>query len=442
MNFLYSIFALAIVLGIIVLVHEWGHYIAARLMKVRVETFSFGFGKRLFGKKVGDTDFRLSLIPLGGYVKMAGEEEASPEAKPDEFQSKNRAQKIFILLMGPFMNLVLAFFILTVINLTGVEELQYRFEPPRIGHVSAGTAVEKADLKANDLILSFDGMKVSTWKELEVLVASSPGETVKVEFERDGQTMETDLTVMKDKKKKFGVAGFLWVQDTRIGDIVKNTPASQAGLKYGDRILAIDGQKISSFYEFQKIVAGSGGKSLSFDISRDNDVFSVNIVPEDIDGRGVVGLFPAIPMKMVKYPFFESMSQSLKEISRLTTLIFVSLRKMIVGKLSPENLSGPIDIASISRKAMFSGISSFFLLIAFISLNLGLVNLFPIPVLDGGHLLIFTIESIIRRDFNQKVKNILMNLGFMILIALMAFVILNDVAKQLPNGWKSMIPFL
>lgn len=442
MTVLYSILSLSIVLGIIVLVHEWGHYIAARLMKVRVETFSFGFGKRLFGKKVGDTDFRLSLIPLGGYVKMAGEEEASPEAKPDEFQSKNRAQKIFILLMGPFMNLVLAFFILTVINITGVEELEYRFEPPRIGHVVTGTAVEKAGLRVNDLILSFAGMTVSSWEELEVLVASTPGDTVKVIYERDGQTMETDLTVRQDEKKNFGVAGFLWIQDTTIGEVVKDTPAFNAGLKSGDRVIGVNNRKISSFYTFQEIISKSEGKNLTFEVSRKNEVFSIDVIPEDSGGRWVVGVFPEIPTKIIEYPLFKSMSLSLKKISRLTTLIFESLRKMVVGKLSPKNLSGPIDIANYSRKAMASGISNFFLLIAFISLNLGLVNLFPIPVLDGGHLLIFSIEAVIRKDFSQKVKNVLMNTGFLILIALMAFVILNDVAKLLPNGWRSMIPFL
>jgi regulator of sigma E protease len=500
--------AFGIVLGIIVIVHEFGHYIAARLMGVRVETFSFGFGKRILGKKVGDTDFRLSLIPLGGYVKMAGEEEWDPEnLKPDEFQAKNRGQKIFILVMGPLFNLLLAFAIFTIINITGVKAPAYKSEPPVIGYVEKGSAAEAADIQKGDRIVTINGKAVENWDDLELVISSSPEETLDVEIERDGQLSKKKMDVGTISTYRVGHAGLQWYYRTEVASLTKGEPAEAAGIKEGDVIYQVDGAPVS-YFEFSDAINESEGKKLTLQVLRGEEKIDVELASKKVyrlesqtfktldeatkmledtksalpelefgispkDGllvvvskdlqtmaeaekfqkmstlkvkanhRWIIGIaMMAYSPKVEKhYALFAAMGKSTRDLVKYTVLVFNAFKKMIVGKLSPKNLSGPMEIAEFSRKAMESGPTNFFMLIAFISLQLGIVNLFPIPALDGGHLMIFSIEAVLRKDFSQKVKNILMNIGFFILIALMVFVILNDIAKKLPNGWSSFLPF-
>ena len=443
MAFISTILVFSVVLGIIVIVHEFGHFIAARLMGVRVETFSFGFGKRLFGKKIGDTDFRISVFPLGGYVKMAGEDEYDPDnLKTDEFQAKNRAQKIFILLMGPLMNIILALLILTIINITGVESEKYKSEPPVIGLIAEESPAKKAGLEVGDLVLNVDGYKVKDWKELELEIGSNPDNLIKIVYEREGKQFSTELMVESDNEYNIGDAGFYWKYRVMIGSVKANSPASFAGIQPDDIIYSINGDDITPF-NITKIISKNPGIPLNFRIKRGESFIEKEITPQKSGERVEigVGLIQYSPMINVKYGFFDAVSKSIKDTIRLTSLVFDAFRKMIVGKLSAKNLSGPIEIAKFSKRAFDSGLSEFFMLIAFISLQLGIVNLFPIPALDGGHLMIYSIESLIRREFSMKVKLALINVGFFILLTLMAFVILNDIAKNLPNGWNSFLPF-
>ena len=494
-SFIVSILPFIIVLGIIVIVHELGHYIAARLMGVRVEVFSFGFGLRLFGKKIGETDFRLSLIPLGGYVKMAGEEEYDPnDLKPYEFHAKNRGQKIFILVMGPAMNVLLAFLIFTVINIAGVEVPIYRSYPPQIGYVEIGSPAEKAGIQKGDIIRTVEGRSINDWEKLEIIIGANANQKLPIEFERDGKLLETEIELRSFSRHNIGDAGIDWGFKTQIGKVDEDSPAFHAGLKTDDILLAVNSEPIS-IYEIAPVISKSAGKPLQFRVKRGESEFDREIVPEkvyfletqpietpeeveeklkeikakvkDLDfgytrtegkfkiisetmdtppdrgtyqatalltpgEKGIIGIEMAkyVPTIEKRYGFFAAMGHSVEKMVDLVDLVFNAIRKMIVGKLSPKSLSGPIEIASFSQKAFESGFSSFILLIAFISLQLGLINLLPIPALDGGHLMIFSIESVIRRDFSPKVKNILMNIGFFILIALMAFVIVIDILKS------------
>lgn len=442
---LYKILSLAIVLGIIVLVHELGHFIAARLMKVKVETFSFGFGKRLFGKKFGDTDVRVSLIPLGGYVKMAGEEDyEAKDPKPYEFQAKNRAQKIFILIMGPAMNFVLAFFIMIFVNLSGVEVAQYKSEPPVLHYIQKDSPAEKAGLKSGDLILSIAGDKVPDWKNLELMIASNPNEDLAIRYEREGKVGETVLRVGVMTRENRYPSGIFWGFKTLIRSVDKGMPADIGGMKRGDILLKINGEEVS-FFQVHNIITGSPGEELTFTVRRGDgdELIDLKITPQT-DGKETkigIGLNPYTPSTKKHFNLFGAIGRSFDEMVNMTVLTVSAIEKLITSKIKLSDASGPMDIAEISYDALESGLSSFFVLIAFLSLHIGLLNLLPIPVLDGGHLLIYTIESIIRRDISPKLKIILMNIGFFLLVALMAYIILNDIAKRLPNGWNSLLPF-
>jgi regulator of sigma E protease len=443
MNILYQFLTFLFVLGIIVLVHELGHYIAARLMKIRVEVFSFGFGKRLFGKKVGDTDFRLSLIPVGGYVRMAGEEDFDPEhSAPDQFMAKNRAQKIFTLLMGPLMNLVLALLLIIMVNMGGIEKDSYKMEKPVIGYIEKGSPAEKAGLLPGDFLQAINGKKVPNWEEVEILIGTNPRENLRIDFRRGNAPRVTELKVAASKQYEFGYAGFYWQWPAEISKVAPGYPAARAGLKPGDRITAVDDRPVATYFELVDIIHASPGKLLRLTIQRGGDTFTAGLTPVAENGVGIIGFNVKIATTRIRYGFAATVKNSFQEASRWTFLTFDAFKKIVQRKISVKSFSGPIEIARISQQALASGFSNFFMLIAFISLQLGIVNLFPIPGLDGGHLLIFTVEAVIRRDLNAKLKNILLYAGFAFLISLMAFIMLNDVAKTLPNGWKSLLPFL
>jgi regulator of sigma E protease len=443
MNVIYQFLTFLVVLGIIVLVHELGHYIAARLMKIRVEVFSFGFGKRLFGKKIGTTDFRVSLVPVGGYVRMAGEEEYDPQnPRPDEFMAKNRAQKIFTLLMGPVMNLLLALLLIVIVNMGGVETDSYKLEKPVIGYIAKDSPAEISGLLPGDVLLAINGKKTPNWKEVEITIGTNPKESLQIDYLRNNALQTTRLKVATSSRYEIGYAGFYWQLPAVINDVAKGYPAGKAGLKPGDTIIAVNENPVANYFALADIIHRSPGKPLTLNYKRDGQLLAVSLTPVAENGVGIIGFNVRIATTKIQYGLAAAVQNSFQEAGRLMFLTFDAFKKIIQRKISVKSFSGPIEIARVSQQALESGFSNFFMLIAFISLQLGIVNLFPIPGLDGGHLLIFTIEAIIRRDLNQKLKTILIYAGFAFLISLMVFIILNDIAKTLPNGWQSIFPFL
>jgi regulator of sigma E protease len=443
MNVIYQFLTFLVVLGIIVLVHELGHYIAARLMKIRVEVFSFGFGKRLFGKKIGATDFRVSLVPVGGYVRMAGEEEYDPQnPRPDEFMAKNRAQKIFTLLMGPVMNLLLALLLIVIVNMGGVETDSYKLEKPVIGYIAKDSPAEISGLLPGDVLLAINGKKTPNWKEVEITIGTNPKESLQIDYLRNNALQTTRLKVATSSRYEIGYAGFYWQLPAVINDVAKGYPAGKAGLKPGDTIIAVNENPVANYFALADIIHRSPGKPLTLNYKRDGLLLAARLTPVAENGIGIIGFNVRIATTKIQYGLAAAVQNSFQEAGRLMFLTFDAFKKIIQRKISVKSFSGPIEIARVSQQALESGFSNFFMLIAFISLQLGIVNLFPIPGLDGGHLLIFTIEAIIRRDLNQKLKTILIYAGFAFLISLMVFIILNDIAKTLPNGWQSIFPFL
>jgi regulator of sigma E protease len=437
-----TILAFVIVFGILVFVHEFGHFFMAKLVGIRVDVFSFGYGKRLFGFKKGDTDYRVSLIPMGGYVKFPGEDvyEEGREVGPGDFMAAKRWQRLLTILMGPIMNILLAIVLVAAINMVGAPVLVYQSQAPVIGWVEPDSPAEKAALQIDDEILSIDGQRTETWSDVELAVGTKPKRTIKLEVKRGDEILNVYLLTEGKTIHEMGYAGFFGKILTEIRMVVPGDPAEKAGFKPGDLILEIDGQPIY-FIQFLEKIKNSPDIELNFRIRRGEEILDIPVVPRLKGDIGWIGITPGIESVEERLSFFVAFGQSVKDNMRLTFLVINFIKDLMTGEATARQLGGPIEIANLSYTAMRMGLLALMSWIALISLQLGIINLFPIPVLDGGQILVILLEGLFRRDFSPKVKQIVMQIGFAIFIVLIVFIILNDVVKRLPNGWNSLIPF-
>ncbi len=437
-----TILSFLIVFGILVFIHELGHFVMAKLVGIRVEVFSFGYGKRLFGFKKGHTDYRISILPMGGYVKFLGEGVFEPNRPmaPDDFAAKTRWQRFLVIVMGPVMNIVLALLIVAGINMVGVNSPVYQDQVPVIGWLEPGSPAAKADLRIDDHIISINGRKTATWTDVEMAVSTRPESVLRLEIGRGDAVLRVPLTTEKRTKYDMGYAGFYGKVLTQVQMVTAGSPAEKGGLKAGDLIEKIDGEPIY-FYKFIPTIEKNPDRELTFEIRRDGAPMSLKITPRKQGQVGKIGVLQAAQSITRKYPFFAALGQSIQENKRLMFLIVDFLKNLVTGQASTRQLGGPLEIANFSYAALRMGFLALMSWIAVISLQLGVLNLFPIPVFDGGQLFVLIIESIFRRDLSPKARNVWMQIGFVIFVALIVFVILNDFVKKLPNGWKSILPF-
>lgn len=442
-NVLGTILAFTVVFGILVFVHEFGHFFMAKLVGVRVEVFSFGYGKRLVGLKRGQTDYRISLLPLGGYVKLLGEGmfETDRPIAPDDMMAKTRFQRLLIMAMGSIMNIVLAVVVVAFLNGVGTSVPEYLDAPPVIGWIEGGSPAERAGLRIDDEIVRISGREVRTWTDVQMAVGSRPDRTVPVEICRAGEVLPpVELRTESVTPYQMGYAGFQAKILTQVQMVLAKSPAEKAGLRPGDVIRAIDGATVY-FYQFLDVVRKSPGRELVFTVERGGATLALPVTPRLEGDIGKIGISQVPKSVVKKYGFFAAVSQSLRENTRNAFLVIRFIRDLFTGEASTRQLGGPLEIANFSYAAFLMGWQALLSWIAVISLQLGILNLFPVPVFDGGQIFVLVVESVFRRDLGPKARQVWMSIGFVIFVVLIVFVVLNDFVKKLPNGWASVLPF-
>jgi regulator of sigma E protease len=419
----------AAVLGTVVLFHEFGHYLVAKLLGITVEVFSVGFGPRLWGFAKGGTDYRLSLVPLGGYVKLKGEtEEETGPRDPGDLLSRSRWQRFLVFVMGAVFNLATAFVLTAVIFTTGVREHAYLYEPPLIGEVETDSPAAAAGIQAGDRIVAFDGRPVPTWRDLQLAIALNPGQTREIAFERGGEHRNATLRI-DTGPGEVGRVGFQPQTGVLVLQVVPGRPADRAGLRPGDRLVSIGGVPITTVGKVLTIIQGSPEQPLEFVLDRDGTPYTRTITPIREEGRGLIGFVPTPPTVERSYGVFAAMRESVSANLQSVGLVFLTFKKLFTGQLSLRAVSGPIELYLVTGRAAQEGLIPFLQFIAFVSLQLGIINLFPIPPLDGGQIFTLLIEGTIRRDLSMQFKERFAQAGLILLLLFMVAVIYLDIDK-------------
>ena len=419
------------VLGTVVLFHEFGHYVCAKAFGITVEVFSIGFGKKIASFTRRGTEYRIAWIPLGGYVKLKGEtpEESGATPDPGDMMSRPRWQRFLVFVMGAVFNLITALVLTTVVFMNGVSEPAFLYEPPVVGVIDPNSPAAEADIQPGDRVLTFGGEPVETWNELYLKILLHPRQTKEIVLERNGQRVTTVLAIEADRNET-GVRSLFPNTGVLVGGVVPGTPAEEAGLETGDRIVSIDGVEMTIVSVLYRTIQQAPGRELGFVVEREGETFTRTIVPRDEGGEGKIGIRPTTPTIFKSYPFVESMRRSVEKNLEDMLIVFDVFRRLLTLQLSIKTFSGPIDIIRISGAYAQEGFVPLLQLIAFISLQLGIINLMPIPPLDGGHLFTITIEGILRRDLPMQLKERVMQAGFLLLLIFMGTIIYFDISKN------------
>lgn len=439
LSVIFTIVSFVFVLGVMILVHEFGHFAAAKLLGIRVETFSIGFGPRLIGFRKGDTDYRIALLPLGGYVKMTGENpDETITGAPDEFISRPKLHRLAVILAGPIMNIVLAVALFAVYFMAGAQVEAYKSEPALIGVVSKDGPAEKAGLRIGDRIVQIDGKSNPTWEDVELAIITSPRQPVGLAIERDGRTLDMQITPETVETMEAGFIGVGPLLPHSIARVEPNSPAAKADLRPGDEIMEVaapDGKTASGYYAIVDLVRRSASQPLIYRIRRGAEVLEKTIRPVEMQGGVRTGYFPRFRTIERKYGPVGAVWESIVQNYKMTILTYRVLGRILTGRASIKSMSGPIDIARLSGSFAAEGTLPLMQFMAIVSLNLAVFNLLPIPVLDGGVIALLLVEAVIGRDLSLKVKERIFHVGYIFLIMLMGVVLFNDIAKNVPTAW-------
>ena len=442
MDSLTNIIAVIITLGVIIFVHEAGHLLVAKAFDVRVLAFSLGFGKRLFGFQRGETDYRVSLVPLGGYVRLGGENPDEISDDPREFLNKPRWQRILVYIAGPAMNVILAILLVTGLFASGTSMAMNMDRMPAIaGIVLEDSPAEEAGIRPGDQLLTLDGEELESWQDFFMTVTLAPGRTFELVAERGGERYTTDITSEKaEGPTSGGDVGLLPQFLPRVVQVVDGGPASEAGFEPGDEVASVDGRPVGDQASFVQHLQAHPGEEVLVGVHREgtDDLLDLRVTPlaevEGAVGVGQIGVAMTTD-GYVRYPLGEAFVESLRWNWNMTTATLGVLGKIVTREVAAKSaVSGPIDIASLSGQALRAGPKQLIFLMALISLSIAIFNLLPIPLLDGGQIFILLVETVRGRDLSLSLKEKIQQVGFLLIIMLMAAVILLDISKRLPAG--------
>lgn len=439
-----------VLIGVMINIHELGHFWAARYFDVKVDAFSFGFGLRLFGFRRGETDYRVSLIPFGGYVKMAGEQfgdgvtpgtdAAAHSDDPRHLLSKPRWQRLIILFAGPFMNIVLAVAVLTGLYMVKYQKVSDADMEAVIGHVMPDSPAAKAGITDGDRIVKMDGKVNPTWEDVGLKEMESAYRPMYLTILRNGNTFNTTVTPTLSDRTGVGFAGWDERGQIQLSDVEHGMPADQAGLKRGDLIIALNGQPIHSQIKFQEMTKNSGGQPIRIEYQRKGVTNEVTVRPvyAKIDGpaRWMIGVVPQQKLDFIttRLSFPDALGASVRENAKGAMMMGEVLKGLVERRMSTKNLAGPIGIAVETGDAARQGPSVFLMWMGVVSLQLAIVNLLPIPILDGGGILMLLIEMVMQRDLSLNVKEAVFKVGFVCIMLILVFTIYNDISRILPAG--------
>ncbi len=440
-GFLEDVLWLLVLIGVMINIHELGHFWAARYFNVKVEAFSFGFGTRLFGFRRGETDYRFSLIPFGGYVKMAGEQASDDNLDdPRSFMAKPRWQRLIIAFAGPFMNIVLAVGLLTGLYMVKFQKIADSDKEAVIGHVMPDSPAAKAGIQDGDRIVALDGQPNPTWEDVNLKEVVSAYRPMSLTIDRNGRRFDTTVTPILSERLGVGFAGWDERGQIQLGLVEPGFPAEKAGLKKGDLLVSVNGQPMHSQIKFQEITKNSNGKPIDIEFERDGQLKHITVQPvytkADGSSRWMVGVVPQQKLNLVttRLSLPDALNESLRQNAKGASLIVQFLKGVVQRRMSAKNITGPIGIAQISREAAHEGPSAFLILMSMVSLNLAIFNLLPIPILDGGVIMLLLVEMIMQRDLSLNVKEAVFKVGFVCIMVIVAFVLYNDISKILPAG--------
>lgn len=438
--FLQSVLAFLLVLGPLVFIHEFGHFIVAKLLRIGVPVFSLGFGPRLFGFRRGGTDYRVSAIPLGGYVRLSGDEaDENRKGLPEEFLSRPKWQRFLVFVAGASFNIILAFVAFWFLfGVYGKDDVPNPSAYPLVRGVAVDSAAARAGVERGDKLIKIAGKDLQGFDvfndvySLEVVL--SPETTKTVSVEREGQQVELQLLIGADPVYGHGSPpgwSLSWGEDIApvIAAVSEDGPAERAGILAGDRVIGVRDREPVSEFDLRSMIEASPERELPLKIDRDGQIVRLTVVPRSEEGTGKIGVIIGLPSVHVDLGLWAAARESWKRNLSNSLMLFHVLRKMVAQELPAKSVSGPIGIAQVAREALLASPRHFIWLLGFFSLQLGILNLLPIPVLDGGHIMILVIEGLIRRELPDRLKERVLQVGFVFLLAFMGWVIFLDFQK-------------
>jgi len=438
-----TIIAGILMLGVLVFVHELGHFWIAKLCGVKVLKFSLGFGPKLVSRTWGETEYLICAVPLGGYVQMLGEgsgekgedAELTNEEKQRSFADKSVSKRLAIVSAGPLMNLLLPFLILPFSFMVGVQAPAYYDQPACIGYVVAETVAAQGGFVAGDCILSVNQQPVATWNETNKAFVGAAGDPLDFVVDRSGKKIQLEVPAENNSLDGMQALGLLPFQAARIGSLAPGMPAEKAKMQAGDLILQIGSTKIASWYDLKNVIQKVGGASVPVVISRAGEKRTIELSPELQEGSGefLIGIAPFQETQTKRFGFFTAFREGAHRTYELIDLTLTFVKKLFSGSVSAKNIGGPITVVQVAGQAAQTDISAILSVLAFISIQLGILNLLPIPILDGGHILFYLFELILRRPLSIRVREMAQQVGMAMLLMLMVLAFYNDIVRLWPG---------